>query len=199
MTIPTGEAGSVTYWLAQLRLGHATAAQKLWERYYEQLVRLAQKRMSGMPRRVEDEEDVAQSAFATFCGGISKGRFPQLQDRHDLWHLLIVITARKATNCARRESSQKRRGTKTRVIQNFPSSQLEQIVGDEPSPDFALEAAETVRDLLNSLPTSVLRTIVLSKLEGYTNDEIAHRVGCSLRTVERRLQVIRELWHDKGN
>jgi RNA polymerase sigma factor (sigma-70 family) len=194
MTSSTGEAGSVTFWLSQLRLGQGHAAQKLWERYYERLVRLAQKRMARSPKRVEDEEDVVQSAFATFCANLANGRFPQLQDRHDLWRLLIIITARKATNCVRRGKTLKRGGPFAQGGQHFYSLQLEQIVGDEPSPDFALQAAETVRILLDNLPTPSMRVLAISKLEGYTNDEIAERLGCSLRTVERRLQVIRELW-----
>lgn len=194
MTTSTGEAGSVTFWLSQLRLGHGPAAQKLWERYYERLVRLAQRRMSRSPRRVEDEEDVVQSAFATFCANMANGRFPQLNDRHDLWRLLIIITARKATNCVRRETTLKRGGSPAQGGQQFPASQLEQIVGDEPSPDFVLQATETVHLLLDSLPSPSLRALAISKLEGYTNDEIADRLGCSLRTVERRLQMIRELW-----
>jgi RNA polymerase sigma factor (sigma-70 family) len=199
MTTSTDEVGSVTFWLSQLRLGEGQAAQKLWERYYERLVRLAQKRMARSPRRFEDEEDVVQSAFATFYANLADGRFPQLHDRHDLWRLLIIITARKATNSVRREKTLKRGGSVAQGGQHFPSLQLEQVVGDEPSPDFALQAAETVRMLLDSLPTQSMRVLAISKLEGYTNDEIAERLGCSLRTVERRLQVIRELWQAHEN
>ena len=199
MTTSTGDAGSVTLWLSQLRLGQDYAAQKLWERYYERLVRLAHKRMSRTPRRSEDEEDVAQSAFATFCANLADGRFPQLHDRHDLWRLLIIITARKATNSVRREKTLKRGGPSGQTGQQGPSAQLEHLIGDEPSPDFALQAAETVRQLLDSLPSPSLRALAMNKLEGYTNDEIADRLGCSLRTVERRLQVIRELWKADEN
>jgi len=199
MTSSTGEAGSVTYWLGQLRLGQEGAAQKLWERYYERLVRLAQKRMSNIARRAEDEEDVAQSAFATFCTSLARGRFPKLQDRHDLWRLLIVITARKATNCARRERTLRRGGAPSRGGQILSGMRLEQIVGDEPTPDFAAQAAETVRQLLDSLPTAGYKALAICKLEGYTNDEIALRSGCSLRTVERRLQFIREYLQAQGD
>jgi RNA polymerase sigma factor (sigma-70 family) len=193
MTTSTDDAGSVTLWLSQLRVGNGPAAQKLWDRYSERLVRLAQRRMARSPKRVEDEEDVVQSAFATFCANMANGRFPQLHDRHDLWRLLIIITARKATNCVRRETTLKRGGSPAGG-QHFPASQLEQIIGHEPSPDFVLQATETVHLLLDSLPMESLRALAISKLEGYTNDEIADLLGCSLRTVERRLQMIREIW-----
>src|SRR5271165_6376539 len=60
--------------------------------------------------RAGDLEDVALSAFASFCRGVEGGRFPQLADRDDLWRLLVTITARKALHLARDERNQKRGG-----------------------------------------------------------------------------------------
>ena len=57
---------SISRWLAQLQAGDRTAAQKLWERYFQRLVGLARKKLQGMPRRAADEEDIALSAFASF-------------------------------------------------------------------------------------------------------------------------------------
>jgi hypothetical protein len=88
--------GSVTNWLVQLKEGDAAAAQPLWERYFPRMVVLARKWLQGARRREADEEDVALSAFDSFCRGAAQGRFPQLADRDDLWRLLVVVTARKA-------------------------------------------------------------------------------------------------------
>nr|MCU0979177.1 ECF-type sigma factor [Pirellulaceae bacterium] len=48
--------------------------------------------------------------------------------------------------------------------------------------------------LLERLPDADLRTLAVAKLEGYANAEVAERLGCSMRTVERRLRLIRDLW-----
>jgi len=96
-------AGSVTAWIGALKAGDHAAAQKLWERYYEQLVRLAREKLGGARRRAADEEDVVQSAFDSFCRGAGQGRFPQLRDRDNLWPLLIVITERKAFDLVQHE------------------------------------------------------------------------------------------------
>jgi DNA-directed RNA polymerase specialized sigma24 family protein len=71
---------------------------------------------------------------------------------------------------------------------------LAQVVGPEPTPDFAAQVAEELRRRLDQLGDDQLRTIAVWKMEGHTNDEIAARLGCVSRTVERRLEVIRTLW-----
>ena len=72
------------------------------------LVGLARSKLGDVPRRAEDEEDVALAAFASFCKGIEAGRFSRLDDRDDLWQVLIVLTERKAVDQVRRERAQKR-------------------------------------------------------------------------------------------
>jgi len=42
------------------------------------------------------------------------------------------------------------------------------------------------------------RQIAQWKLDGYTNAEIAQRLGCGLRTVERRLELIRRIWEQES-
>src|SRR5262245_15997347 len=91
-----GEGRSVTAWIASLKAGNAEAAEALWRRYFEALVRLARARLRGTSRAVADEEDAALSAFDSFCRGAACGRYPRLDDRDDLWRLLVVITERKA-------------------------------------------------------------------------------------------------------
>jgi hypothetical protein len=85
--------GSVTVWLTQLRAGQADAAQHLWEGYFRRLVGLARQKLLGRPRAAADEEDVALSAFNSFCRGVDQDRFPRLADRDDLWHLLVLLAA----------------------------------------------------------------------------------------------------------
>jgi DNA-directed RNA polymerase specialized sigma24 family protein len=196
--------GSVSHWIQQLKSGEAAAAQPLWERYFGQLVRLARAKLEGHPRRTADEEDVALSAFASFCRGAEAGRFPQLSDRDNLWPLLVVLTARKASDLRRHESRQKRGGGQVRGESAWlglaPAGEgqgIEQAVGDEPSPAFAAEVAEACRRLLAGLPDD-LRQVALWKLEGLTNEEIATRLGCVVRSVKRKLAAIRASWDAEG-
>src|SRR5271157_2090248 len=106
--------GSVSALIARLEAGDHEAAQPLWERYYPRLVELARKHLRGTTRRAADEEDVALSAFDSFCRGVEKGRFPQLKDRDGLWSLLVLITARKAADLANYNRRERRGGGQVR-------------------------------------------------------------------------------------
>jgi DNA-directed RNA polymerase specialized sigma24 family protein len=190
-------AGSVTHWIGQLKAGEPAAAQKLWEGYFQKMVELARMKLQGMPRRAADEEDVALSAFNSFCKGVGSGRFPQLQDRNSLWPLLVAITAHKAIDLMRHERRLKRGGPpRDPTDQINAEAALEEVIGREPTPEFALEIAEECERLLDRLGDNGLRSIALWKMEGYTVEEIAARLGCVPRTVERKLQVIRKLWEE---
>src|SRR6516165_5880845 len=104
----TGAA--VTAWLRRLNDGDAAGVQPLWEHYFERLVRLARKKLAGVPRRIADEEDVALSAFDSFCAGVKRGRFPRLDGRNNLWAILITITQQKAGKLVQYQNRRKRKG-----------------------------------------------------------------------------------------
>jgi DNA-directed RNA polymerase specialized sigma24 family protein len=184
--------GSVTHWFQQLQAGDGVAAQRLWERYFRQLMALARAKLRR-PLATADEEDVALSAFANFCHGAQAGRFPQLRDRHDLWQLLLVITARKALAQRTHEYRLKRGGGKVQQASALEAGELalRQLIGHEPTPEFAAQVAEECQRLLEALPDDQLRAIAIWKMEGYTNEEIAAKIERTPRSVERKLQLIR--------
>jgi DNA-directed RNA polymerase specialized sigma24 family protein len=191
-TLPGGE-GSVTHLIAKLKAGDREAVQRLWESYFDRLVRLARKLLRSAPRRAADEEDVALSTFASFCREAEQGKFPQLVDRNNLWRLLVVSTARKARGLSQHERRQRRDGPRVTTGSEEPPS-VEDVIGHEPTPEFAAQMVESYQQLLDRLPDPVLRSIAQWKMEGYTNDEIAAKLGCAPRTVERKLRVIRGHW-----
>src|ERR1700724_3620469 len=102
--------GSISLWLPLLKDGDEAAVREIWQAYFHRLVALARAKLRGVQRRAADEEDAALSAFDSFCRGAEKGCFPQLNNREDLWRLLVMITARKAYDLAEREGRLKRGG-----------------------------------------------------------------------------------------
>jgi DNA-directed RNA polymerase specialized sigma24 family protein len=186
--------GSVTCWLGQLQAGNRAAAEELWQRYFRRLVGLARKRLEGAPRRVADEEDVALSAFDSFCRNAEGGRFPDLQDRDGLWQLLVTITARKACHLLRDAARLKRGGGIVAEPRQNEEPSLEEVVGSEPTPEFAAQVAEEYQRLLKQLPNAELEAVAVWKMEGYSNDEIAAKLSCAPRSVQRKLELIRKTW-----
>ena len=195
---------SVTEWLDKLTHRDSRAAENLWNRYIQRLVRLARTRLRASPRRAADEEDVAVNAFASFCNGVEEGRFAKLDDRDDLWKVLVVLTERKAVDLIRREGAQKRGGGDVRGESALdaqrdiesPGAGVSQIPDDVPTPAFAAAFAEQLERSLAMLEDDALRRIARDRLYGYTNKEIAKRLDVSLRTVERGLQLIRRIWSE---
>jgi len=195
--------GSVSNWISALKDGDSAAAQPLWERYYRQLVDLARKKLRTTNRRAADEEDVVQNAFHSFFRAVDQGRFPKLDDRDSLWRLLVVITANKALKQLEHAHRQKRGGgtqngqTGMYSLALGDESALVEFVGDEPTPDFAAQIAEEYGRLLDLLGDEKLREVAVWKMEGYGNDDIAEKLGCSRRTVARKLEAIRILWNNE--
>ncbi len=191
---------SVTQWIAQLKAGDLTAAQPLWDRYFRQMVARARRKLADAPRRAGDEEDVALSAFHSFCQAAEQGRFPRLEDRGDLWQLLLVITDRKAGKLVRRENRRRRGGgqvldeaantAERMTVADF----LAQVPAPGPTPELVALVGDECRRLLQALGDAQLQQAALLKMEGYTVPEIAAQMGWAPRTVKRWLHLIRRTW-----
>ena len=197
------EQGSVTRWIGDLKAGGEAGAQQLWERYFDRLVHMARNKLRGAGRRrvVADEEDAALSAFDSFCRGASEGRFPQLTDRDDLWRLLVVLTVRKAIDQVERQGAAKRGGGRlvgesavAGIEDRSGGNGLDGMIGSEPTPELAAMVIEQYHNLRDGLGDATLRQVLDLRLEGHDREEIAARLGCAVRTVTRKLDVIRQTW-----
>lgn len=189
---------SVSQWVEGLRQDCPDAAKNLWQRYFQQLVALSGGRLPGHVRRDFDEEDVAISAFNSLCEGVREGRFPELGGRQDLWSLMVVITARKVAHRLRHRRAARRGGPDLRGESALGAGSsfagIAEVIGREPSPEFAAEVAEESMQLFGLLEPP-LRQVALLKTRGLDNVTIAQELGCGLRTVERRLGLVRRIWN----
>ncbi len=196
---------SVTRWINGLRDGDGEAAERLWHLYFRNMVSLARQRLIGAPKRVADEEDVALSAFKSFCIGLQSGRFDEVSDRDNLWPLLVTITAHKAVDLVRHENRIKRGGTGERSAvdrSRVTQIQLDEVFAKEPTPDFVAQIAEQFHLLMDELQSADdpdLQRIAILKMEGDSNDEIAKQIECTRRTVERKIRIIASMWHRESD
>jgi DNA-directed RNA polymerase specialized sigma24 family protein len=180
--------GSITCWLGTLCDDEETASGKLWDRLQRRLLRLARRALADVSRGMCDEEDIALAAFVDFFRGVKVGAFPELANRNDLWRLLVRITYRRAADYQRTQENRllksgvwKRHDLDDRVLAASNATTQE-----------AVDLKDWLDTLLKRLDDENLCQVALLKLEGYTNREIARLSGSSLRTVERRIALVRE-------
>ena len=165
----------------------------------------ARSRMSSSTRRIYDEEDAAVSAFRSLCRGIEANRFPEVGDRGNLWALLVVITSRKIANRFRYDHQQRRYANHTvhvSMLQSTEDSRLQvmpSLPSKEPTPAFAAEVADMSEYLMSLLPEPDLKRLVLLKLEGHTNEDVAEMLKVTRRTVQRKLERIRRIWLESND
>lgn len=191
----------ITLWLKNTAKGDQRAIEGIWAAYFDQLVRFAKTRLPPHWRRVVDEEDIAISAMESFILRLQRPDCPwQLNNRHDLWRILLAIVVRKTVKQNQKQLAQKR-GQGTVVGESgivigevkYPTG-IDQILGKEPSPELALQLVEEFDARLASLRDDTLRSVAIAKMQGQTNREIAESTGISLRSVERKLELIRDKW-----
>ena len=182
--------GSVSQWIAGLKDGDPAAVTDLWHRYFEKLIAIARNRLNERQRRVSDEEDVVVSVFDTLCRGARNGQFDEVQNRSDLWRILIVIVRRKVIDRHRKEIAQKRGGPQPKD----DLQSMEDLVGTTPTPLDLMCMEEEFETLMSSLEHNLLREVAQLKLEGYRNREVATELDVSVRTVQRKLELIEATW-----
>ena len=185
---------NVSHWIDLVKAGDSEAANRIWQHYFDRLVRSVRQKLFGQNRAVSDEEDIVLSVFESFYDAAENGRFPDLSDRDDLWKLLLQMSARKIVD-KRRHDQRQRRGGDLRIQSldgGEDSDEVIEAIGDDPSPEMVVMLQESVEQIFSHLGVGQLRDLAGAKLEGYSNAELAQRFDCSERTIERRLHLIRE-------
>lgn len=183
-----------------MKAGDPDAARQLWERYIARITALARRKLAGNPRRMADEDDVAQSVFRDLFEGATAGAFPDLIDRNDLWPLLARMTHHKSVKQIRWNNRQKRGGGDVRgesammdAGEESDDRGFDRLSADTPPPELSAELAEECKRLIESLPDDTYRFVIWKRLEGLTNGEIAKLLQVSPRSVERKVKLTREM------
>ncbi len=190
---------SVSRLLAQLSAGEEQSVTPLWERFYEQLVRFADKTLGDVPRSLRDEDDIATSVFFSIVRAGRAGRLDDLQDRSDFINLLAAMTRQKVVDYIRYQTARKRGGGEVRTTSlSVADDGLLDLLADEIA---APEIMASIRDSLEHIFSMLekrghpeCREMATLKMQGYTNEEIAEMMECAPVTVKRKLELITNAW-----
>jgi RNA polymerase sigma factor (sigma-70 family) len=187
---------------SRLKDSDPAVLSEIWQRFFPRMAGLARKSLAKRPDGSADVEDVVQSAFVSFWRAVESTPQPEFRDRDDLWRFLGVMVFRKARRQSRRAGARKRGGG--RVVsesQLVPAGnredeggvRLDRLLADISPPDFDLFCEEMLLALDESS-----RRLALLRLQGHSTAEIASRLECSERSVQRCLKSVRERWEQLG-
>jgi DNA-directed RNA polymerase specialized sigma24 family protein len=187
------------------RLGHPSlkvrndAARWVWDYFAPRLLALVRRNLDERIRQREDEDDVLQEMYQSFCRHQQDGRYT-LNDRYEIWAMLLRLTINKVRKTAarhragRRNVGREQAGQALGVDASLCSQWLvDHLAGCEPTPAEMAEFNDEIASFLRMLPED-LRQIVFWKMEGYCNREIAGMIRRTERTVEMKLHRIRQRW-----
>jgi DNA-directed RNA polymerase specialized sigma24 family protein len=197
---PDDDEGSVTRVIRRMQSGEADGATLLWKRFYSKLRLLVRDRLYSRTRTLSDDEDVALDSLAELFQGLLQGQYPQLDSRESLWKLLVTVAWRNVMDEVTRERRLKRGGGRVITESGLGDASQEQsgmlssVPGDTLAPDVKIMIAERCTEMLEALEDEQLQAIALLKTSGCTHQEVADRLGISLRSVERRIAEIRDCW-----
>jgi RNA polymerase sigma-70 factor (ECF subfamily) len=174
-----------------LRIGDQRAAQEVFDRYANQLLHLARRRISQRLARRIDPEDIVQSVFRTFFDRARAGKF-QVEGPDDLCKLLVRITVRKTLRQVAFHQAAKRDMNQEAVPADGEQDRLLEILDRGPTPEEAGKFLDQLDHLLDQMRPED-RQIIDLRLQGYSNVEIAERLNISDRKIRRLMERLRGL------
>ena len=188
------DPSSISEWISKLReSGDEVAALKLWDRIHPKVRELSRRWLKRIGKPVSvDEDDVTISVFAALCERLRAKDFPDLKDRDGLWRLLILMTARQANDVAKTARALKRGGPSN--MNDVDLDSISEIRAINADPAIEVMMMDQCEAMLRNLGDPELESVVLLKLEGYSNSEIAKELGYSRRTIQRMLTLVKDIW-----
>ncbi|MEQ1830633.1 MAG: ECF-type sigma factor [Pirellula sp.] len=190
--------GSITLYFRSLQKGDSQSATAIFVRYFPRLLNLAQRVLIARSLPVE-AEDAVQDAFLQFFNSVQLGSYDQPLRRDDLWRILSMITIQKARKQLVRETTAKRGGGRVKLESQIGSSgsgafRLDSQLGSLSTAEWDVIVAEMFEKLGDEL-----REVAILRLAGYSNPEIKVLLNSSLRSIERRVQIVRATWKEYLN
>jgi RNA polymerase sigma-70 factor, ECF subfamily len=192
MAEPPADRALVDLW----RAGDEAAARKLFDTYAERLVNVARRRLSQRLAARVDPEDIVQSVFRTFFLRARKGQF-SIHDQDDLCKLLMRITVHKTLRQVAFHKAGKRNLELEMNQGPEPQERLQELLGREPTSEEAVAFIDQLEHFLSRFPVKD-RQILEMRLQGYSNEEIAAKLGTYDRKIRRVIERIRGLAEQEG-
>ncbi len=166
----------------RIRNGDDDAATTLYDRYADRVKWFVKTRASDQLKHQVEPEDIVQSIFKSVFKGMESRGYDAPQGG-TLWHLIAVVAIHKVRKNASRRNAAMRDFRRTESLDSLDVAQVNEV-------ESVHEMEFAVREAIESLSPQE-QAVVNLRLQNYSVEEIAKQIGCSPRTVERRLQLVR--------
>jgi RNA polymerase sigma factor (sigma-70 family) len=182
--------GSVSVWLKRLPAADREAQEAIFRRYQTVLVDYAAFRLRELDVRAVDADDVAQEVFMGLFQRTADGKMPDLDDRDALWLKLRRICGDRVKDARRKRTI----ATESALNGSDDSSAVGLAkVADEHFEDCILTVEHGLLQHYLRQRCDDLPEIASLRMQGFSVDQIAEKLGMPPRTVDRRIQWIHEL------
>ena len=175
--------------IQRLRDGSNTAAREVFDLYVQRLLGLAKRRIGARMNSRVDPEDVVQSVFRTFFSRMKNDQF-QISAEDDLFKLLVRITVHKTLRQIAHHKAAKRDPSQETAQGSDANEMLMQAMDAEPTPETVVTFMDQLEHFLKQLPDQD-RQILELRLQGFSTEEIAEKLGSYDRKIRRVLERIR--------
>ncbi|MCA9071547.1 MAG: RNA polymerase sigma factor [Planctomycetaceae bacterium] len=187
---PRENAGSVTMLLQGMCDVDEMMTKEFWDLFFPRLVAVANKTLANQA----DAEDIAQETLVKFWSKTQKeGELPHDLNRFEIWGFLSTMTNRQAIDFLRKNTRQKRGGGKIRSESTLAGSStsdgghFDGVIGELSFHEFDL----VLEELIDALEPE-FKSVLICRMMGYTNPEIAEMLCCSERHIRRQLVALRD-------
>jgi RNA polymerase sigma-70 factor, ECF subfamily len=182
--------------IERCRSGDQDAARVLFDSYVERLLPLARRRISQRLNSRVDAEDIVQSVFRTFFARLKDDKF-EIGCQDDLFRLLVRITVHKTLRQIAHHKAAKRDPGLEMGQSDSAHEQLLQLLTSEPTPEATVSFLDQLEHFMSQLPEAD-RKILELRMEGFSTEEIAQKIGSYDRKVRRVLERIRDVAEHEG-
>lgn len=187
MTVHSDSFASDTFveLMERVRSGDESAARQLYERYAPYIERIIVRRLRGRVVPGFDPEDFTQAAWASFFAR------PKLLERFTQPRSLIAFVSRMASNKLIDQWRRRKRIAQRPAVASIEQHKLQYtaVKDAEQTPSEIVASDDEVERCLARLP-EVQREICRLLVCGFTQEEVAERVGVSVRTVRRVVRAV---------
>jgi len=156
-----------------LKEGNTDAFRQLFRQYYPSVLAF----VTGFVKDPELSEDIAQEVFMKVWIYRSS-----LEPSKPIRNYLYLLARRHICSHFRKTV------TLQKYISDISTEELEELISIYDNTD-AVELQRIAEEIVGSMPEKRRLVFTLSRGEGMTVDEIADRLGVSVRTVEKHIQL----------